>query len=164
MKKLIISLGVLSLTACKQVNSESEKNITQGEDTISTVDISMGKTGALVEAVEELSKEEATESTKLIFKASGTEPGWFGEIYNNKLRLIVDYGKDSLLVEDNFKDLTIDKTYTYNHASASSHKADALSLTIKKENCTAASGDNVNYTVSFRLNNKSYTGCGDFVQ
>lgn len=164
MKKLIISLSIVSLTACTQVNSESEKNVTHGDDTVSTVDISMGKTDALVNAVEELSKEETPESPKLIFKASGTEPGWFGEIYTNKLRLVVDYGKDSLLIEDTFKDLKVDKTYTYNHASASSNKASALSLTIKKEACTAASGDRVNFTVSFRLNNKSYSGCGDFVQ
>jgi len=164
MKNILISLGLLSLAACTQVNSESEKNITSGEDTISTVDISMGKTDALIDAVEELSKEETADAPKLLFKASGMEPGWFGEIYSNKLRLIVDYGKDSLIVEDVFKDLKIEKDYTYNHAAASNSKANALSLTIKKESCTAASGDKVNYTVSFKLNNKSYKGCGDFVK
>lgn len=164
MKKIIISLSILGLSACTQVNSESEKNITQGEDTISSVDIPMGKTDAIVNAVEELSNEESNAPQKLLFKASGMEPGWFGEIYSNKLRLIVDYGKDSLIVNENFVDLKIDNSYTYNHASASSNKANALSLTIKKESCTATSGDKVNYTVAFRLNNKSYSGCGDFVQ
>jgi len=164
MKKILISISALALFSCTNVNSDSEKNIKSGDDTISTVDISMGKTDALIDAVEELEKADANETPKLLFKASGTEPGWFGEIYSNKLRLVVDYGKDSLVAEDNFKDLKIDKEYSLAKAIVTNGKSSALALSIKKETCTAASGDKVNYTVSFKLNNKSYKGCGDFVK
>lgn len=152
------------MIACTDVNSESEKNITHGEDTISSLDISMSKTDALIEAVEELEKADANKSSKLLFKASGTEPGWFGEIYSDKLRLVVDYGKDSLILDDNFTDLTIDKEYNLTKAMVTNGKSTALALSIKKEPCIAASGDKVNYTITVKLNNKSYKGCGDFVK
>lgn len=164
MKKILVSLSTLLFVACTNVNSDSEKNIQSGEDTIASVDISMSKTDALVDAVEELSKEETTTTSKLVFKASGTEPGWFGEIYSNKLRLVVDYGKDSLIVEDNFSDLKIDNEYRLAKAIVTNGKSSALAMTIKKEPCTTASGDKVNFTVSVKLNNKSYKGCGDFVK
>lgn len=164
MKKIFVSIGALLLVACTDVNSDSEKNIKSGDDTIASVDISMSKMDGLVEAVEELSKEEPSETSRLLFKASGTEPGWIGEIYSNRLRLIVDYGKDSLVIEDNYGDLKIEKEYTIAKASVTNGKSTALAMTIKKEPCTAASGDKVNYTVSFKLNNKSYRGCGDFVK
>ena len=32
--------------------------------------------------------DEEAEPSKLLFKASGIEPGWFAEFYNNKLRLV----------------------------------------------------------------------------
>lgn len=162
MNKLIIcAITAFLLSACTQVNSKGEKTITEGDDTISTIDISVSKTGGLVDLVEEVEK---AESPKLLFKASGSEPGWFGEIYNNKLRLIVDYGKDSLIIEDAFKDFQNEKSFVYVKAITENNKANALSLSITKSPCVGASGEKEDFTVAFKLNNKTYKGCGSFVK
>ena len=162
MKTIIIcAFTAFVLSACTQVNTQGEKTITQGDDTISTVDISVSKTGGLVDLVEEVEK---AESSKLLFKASGTEPGWFAEFYTNKLRLVVDYGKDSLIIEDTFKDFSNEKSFVYVKAINVNSKSSALSLAIKKEACTGASGEKEDFTVSFKLNNKSYKGCGSVVK
>ncbi len=162
MKTMIIcAFTAFFLGACTQVNTQGEKTITQGDDTISSVDISVSKTGGLVDLVEEVEK---SETPKLLFKASGTEPGWFAEMHTNKLRLVVDYGKDSLIIEDTFKDFESEKNFVYVKAINENGKSAALSLAIKKESCTAASGDKEDFTVSFKFNNKSYKGCGSFVK
>jgi uncharacterized membrane protein len=162
MNKLIIwGITAFLLSSCTQVSSKSEKTITEGDDTISTVDISVSKTGGLVDLVEEVEK---AESPKLLFKASGSEPGWFAEIYNNKLRLVVDYGKDSLIIEDTFKGFDNETNFVYVKSIIENKKANALALTIKKSPCVAASGDKAEFSVSFKLNNKSFQGCGNVIK
>lgn len=158
---IICAFTALILSACTQVNTQGEKNITQGDDTISSVDISVTKTGGLLDLAEEVEK---AESPKLLFKATGSEPGWFAEIYSNKLRLVVDYGKDSLIIEDTFKDFENEKNFVYVKSISENGKANALSLSINKGACTEASGEKQDYLVSFKLNSKSYKGCGSLVK
>lgn len=164
MNKWLFLIIPLTLLACTQVNSSSEKNITNGADTLSKVDISVSKTEGLLNLTEELEHIEEKAASKLLFKASGSEPGWFGEIYNNKLRLIVDYGKDSLILEDSFDGFNPEKNYNLVKAITYNGKATALSLNLTKGNCTSASGDVESYSVSLKLNNKSYKGCGSMVK
>lgn len=164
MKILPIFIVALTFFACTQVNSDAEKHITSGDDTISKVDISVTKTEALTNLAEELSESEEKETSKLLFKASGSEPGWFGEIYSDKLRLVVDYGKDSLILNESFKDFNPENNYDLTKAIVNNGKSTALVLTVKKGNCTAASGDIEAFTMSFKLNNKAYKGCGSLVK
>lgn len=158
---IICAFTALILCACTQVNTQGEKNIIQGDDTISSVDISVTKTGGLLDLAEEVEK---AESQKLLFKATGSEPGWFAEIYSNKLRLVVDYGKDSLIIEDTFKDFENEKNFVYVKSINENGKANALSLSINKGVCTEASGEKQDYLVSLKLNSKSYKGCGSLVK
>ena len=80
-KNTLIGLTALFLVSCTQVNTSSDKAITQGGDTVAEVDISLSK----MDAVEELSNIEEPKEDKILFKASGTEPGWFAEIYQYKI-------------------------------------------------------------------------------
>ena len=158
---IIISSCVLALVSCSQVNSQGEKTITQNGDTISDVEISLSKTDALVDLVEKI---EASDNDKLLFKAHGSEPGWYTEVYNSKLKLVVDYGKDSVLLNHHFNDLENSKGFSYTIDSLINGKKVVLSLVIKNVPCVAESGDKEDRTVLVKLNNQMYKGCGSFVK
>lgn len=156
-KYILVSLTALFLVSCSQVNSNGEKIITQGGDTIGEVDISLSK----MDLVEELSKIDEPETSKLLFKASGTEPGWFAEFYNNKLRLVVDYGKDSLNVESQFDNLDSKDGFMYEIAIGD--KTNKNFIQIINKSCTdAGSGDTKDRQVALSYKGKTYKGCGNF--
>ena len=159
-KNVIYSVTVLILVSCTQVNTKGEKTITQGDDTVSEVEISLSK----VDALNSLAEMDEPKKSILLFKASGTEPGWFAEFYDNKLRLVVDYGKDSLLIDDKFEISESDKTFAYSKAVTINGKNTAISVAINNTPCTSASGDKENRTVSIKFNNKEYKGCGSFIK
>ena len=159
-KYTLIGVTALFLISCTQVNSNGEKTITQGGDTIGEVDISLSKW----DAVEELSKIDEPKVDKILFKASGTEPGWFVEVYSNKLRLVVDYGKDSLLIEDKFDISETKETFAYSKSTTIGGKNIALAIAINNKPCVSTSGDKENRSISIKLNNKEYKGCGSFVK
>lgn len=151
---------VLSLSACDQIEKLDKQMYEDGEDTLPITSL---------DQLEEIDKqEEFTEKakpTKLLLKASGTEPGWFAEFYNNSLRLVVDYGKDSLLLLDTeFENVTDEKGYDYINASISNTKQ--ISLVVKIENvpCTGASGEKQSRKVTVTFNKKVYKGCGELVE
>ena len=159
-KYVLVGLSALFLVSCTQVNSNGNKTFTQGNDTVVEVEISMSK----MDAVDELSKMDEPASSKLLFKASGTEPGWFAEFYNNKLRLVVDYGKDSILINDTFNISESDKTYAYSKIVGENNKNSTVSVAFNSTPCTTASGDAANRSVSIKFKNKEYKGCGNFVK
>lgn len=151
---LILSLfASVVLSACKDVNSHSDTAVTTGADTITEAEISVSKTDALINAVEELSKEP---ESKLLFKASGFEPGWLLSIHTDKLKLISDYGKDSILINDDFNTLTKDKAFTYSNNSN-------FSLNITNKPCNdEATGEKKDCSVSIQFKGKNFKGCGSF--
>lgn len=152
-KYTLTSLAALFLVSCTQVNTSSDKAITQGGDTVAAVDISLSK----VDAIEELSKIDEPLVDKVLFKASGTEPGWFAEISQLKIRLVLDYGKDSLII-DNKGPLINDKE-NYNYSID-----DNVSISAINKPCTAASGDMADRQVTILYKGKKYMGCGSFVK
>lgn len=151
---LILSLStIVILSACKDVNSHSDTAVTSGSDTITEAEISVSKTDALINSVEELSKEP---ESKLLFKASGFEPGWLLNIHTDKLKLICDYGNDSILINNDFSKLTNDKVYSYSNNSN-------FNLNITNKPCNdEATGDKKDYTVSIQFKGKNFKGCGSF--
>jgi uncharacterized membrane protein len=159
-KNTLLGLTAFILVSCTQVNSTGEKTITQGDDTVSSVEISTSK----VDALNTLAEMDETEASKLIFKASGTEPGWFAEIYNNKLRLVVDYGKDSLIL-DNQKFDGLDNKEGYLLELIDDSKIKKYSFQIINKPCTdAGSGDKMDRMVVVSYKGKSYKGCGNFIK
>ena len=100
MKKIVIPVIIfVALSACNQLNTKGDENIKLGEDTDSNVDISISKLDALSNLAED---EKPVDNHALVFTAHGSEPGWYAQFYNNHLKLVVDYGKDSILINDVF--------------------------------------------------------------
>lgn len=164
MNKIILSIStILLITSCNQIKTSDSKNITMGEDTVAEMDIAISKLDQIAEIAKEPEAEK--QEQKLLFAAHGTEPGWFAQFYNNKLRLLVDYGKDSVLINDTFEKLDDAKGYTYNKAVNENGLKYALSIAIENTSCISeASGDKEDRKVTVKYNNKTYKGCGSFVK
>ncbi len=93
------------------------------------------------------------------FRATGNEPGWYLEISNrHDILLVTDYGQTT----SRFADASIEsephgRTTTYSARSGS----DLLSVVITGAPCMdTMSGESFPATVSVRLNDKRYSGCG----
>ncbi|MES2513699.1 MAG: hypothetical protein V4580_06115 [Bacteroidota bacterium] len=153
-KYFLIASATLCLVSCTQVNTNGDKTITQGDDTLAEVDISLSK----MDAVEELSNiEDEPKKDKVVFKASGTEPGWFAEISNLKIRVVLDYGKDSVNLDY--------KGPAFTEKAGFDYQGKGLSINIVPDVCVdAASGDKKDSRVVISYKNKKYTGCGSFVK
>lgn len=163
MKKYILfSAAIFAFIACTQVNSNGEKNITLGEDTVASVEISTSKVDAL-NALAEMDEE--AEPSKLLFKASGIEPGWFAEFYTNKLRLVVDYGKDSLIMDhQKFEGLDNKDGYIF-AIQGEKDLSKNIVVNIDNKSCVdAGSGDKKDRAVVVFYKGKTYKGCGSFVK
>ena len=161
-KRILLSgITVLGLYACTQVNSNGEKTITNGEDTVTSVEISTSK----VDALNTLSEISEGEETKLVFKASGIEPGWLAEFYNNKLRLLVDYGKDSLIILDQkFEGLDDKEGFIFGVQGDKDLNKNVGINIINKPCVDAGSGDNKDRMVIVTYKGKTYKGCGSFIK
>lgn len=150
MKKIIGLLAiVLTISSCTQINSTGEKNVTKGDDTIADMDISLSK----MDVVEELAN---IEDDRILLKASGSEPGWFAEFYSTKIRLVVDYGKDSLTFVRKNEDLSKD------NLNILFGKSDEINIT--KKACTNAAGEVTDRTLNITYKGKKYQGCGILIQ
>jgi uncharacterized membrane protein len=159
-KYILLSLIVLCLISCSQVNTNGEKTITQGDDTIAEVDISLSK----IDALNSLAEIDEPKTDHLLFKATGTEPGWIAEFYGNKLRLVVDYGNDSLILDNKFEDLDNNLGYVFdNHTNKDINKR--VSIQIENKSCTdEGSGAIQDRHVIIVYKAKTYKGCGSFVK
>lgn len=158
MKKIypsVFAIALLTLVSCTQVNSNGGKTITQGEDTVSDVNISLSK----MDAVEELSNIKEEESTELVFKASGTEPGWSAEFYKDRLFIVADYGTDKITIKRNNIDLDQKTDLKINIKSS---VVDCI--TIMNKPCTNTAGEKADRYVELVYNGTLYKGCGSFTK
>jgi uncharacterized membrane protein len=160
-KKVILGFSSMILVSCTQVNSTGEKTITQGDDTLSSLEISTSK----IDALNSLSEIDEIETSNLLFKATGIEPGWFAEFYNNKLRLVIDYGKDSLILENQkFEGLDNKEGYIFGE-QGNKDASKNIGINIINKPCTdAGSGNKKDRTVVVSFKGKTYKGCGSFVK
>lgn len=112
-----------------------------------------------IDRQENLPEKEGAE--RLLLKAIGTEPGWFAEFYNNRVRMMLDYGKDSLsLYDDKFEEVSNDKGFRYKKEFDRNGKKVTLEVEIRNAPCTDPSGNTVSRTAQVRFMNKVYKGCG----
>ena len=153
-KTITLSIAALFLFSCTDVNSSGEKTVKQGEDTVTDVNISLSK----MDMVEELSKVD----DKVIFKAQGTEPGWIAEFSYSKLRLVLDYGKDSLIVEDSFEKVNDKTGFSYTKTIADNK---SITVSVQNKPCIeSGSGDKAERTVIVKYNATIYKGCGEGIK
>lgn len=151
MKKLFFALLVLGLVSCEQV----EKLDKQMEPDSTDIANEIADITSKMDVVEQLSKEG---EPNVLFKAFGSEPGWTMEIYATHLKMLLNYGQDSLLINDNFENANSEKGFEY---SADNNNSKIV-IKIKNESCTDESkGDKHNRKVEFSIGNKTYKGCGD---
>lgn len=154
----VFILSVILFSSCTQVNTEGTKNIVVGEDTVAEVDIAISKLDQIAEIAEEPKQEQ-----KLIFTAHGSEPGWLAQFYTNKLRVLANYGKDSILLNDDFTSLIDAKDYNYNKSITINGKSSNIIISIQNKSCVSeASGDKEDKKVLMNFNFKTYSGCGSF--
>ena len=93
------------------------------------------------------------ENLKPLLIARGSEPGWYAEFFANHLRLLVDYGKDSLILENDFSGINNDKTFN-------AVVENKLNISIANTPCTEeASGEKREKSISIKYKNKTYKGC-----
>ncbi len=152
MKKLITAIALLNLCfTCATPKTDEGKT----EDT----SIGLSKTEQLIEHIEPIKPEQVT--AKLLFTANGSEPGWYAEFYNTKLKLVLNYGKDSVLITDNFEDVTKNQTFAYTKSNVGSQNNAALAIAITNKPCIAeGSGQTMDKTVLIKYNNVTFKGCG----
>ena len=96
--------------------------------------------------------------------ARGSEPGWYAEFFADHLRLLVDYGADSLILEKDFSGINNDKTYSAaiveNSTENKDHKSISLSIALTDKPCTEeASGEKREKSISIKYKGKTYKGC-----
>lgn len=162
--RIILFIGLYTLlTACQQTQTSGEKNIVVANDTVSKIDISVHRTETVLPANDTTEKKSV-----LLMKLRGTEPGWYGEVYNDHLLLLVDYGKDSVTVLHNFENSLSKNGFVASLCIAQTLKTkqNEVSLTLNimdKECIEAGSGDKRSRTVSMLYNNRLYKGCGEVI-
>jgi len=101
-----------------------------------------------------------SKNQKPLVIARGSEPGWYAEFFADHLRLLVDYGKDSLILEKDFSAINNDKTYSATIAESIENKNIALSISLTDKPCTEeASGEKREKSISIKYKGKSYKGC-----
>lgn len=150
MKKILFIVSALYLTSC---------NIP--EDALNE-DVATSKTGMLINALSEEDPKQSTEKTQntsLIFKAVGFEPGWLIEIYNNKAKAVLNYGGDTITINNDFSKIKKGENFAFD-AKVNNQ---SVSILIDNAECKdEATGDKKDAKVVFTLNNEKYNACGVF--
>lgn len=157
MKKiLLVSLVTLAFCGCEQIEKIDKQMDADSTDIANEL---ADMTGTL-EAIERLAEDGHSE---LLFKASGSEPGWIAEYYTDKFRLVVDYGKDSLIIKNISKYLDPKGGYSFSYINSDNGKQNRLDVKMEDKECINAAGDKQPKTVTINYNDKLYTGCGESV-
>ena len=136
-----------------RVTSTGDKTIKQGQDTLSDVNISLSK----LDAVEELSNMKEGGTSELVFKASGSEPGWTADFYKDRIFIVADQGSDKITIKRNNIDLEQKIDIKINIGSS---VVDCI--TIQNKSCTNMAGEKEERSVMMVYNGKLYKGCGSF--
>ncbi len=144
----ILLLGLFP--SCEQIKSYDEKIITYKNDAGSDT---------VINKIHEAT--DCVNTDKLLFIAKGSEPGWTVEFYTHTFKLVVDYGKDSLVLKNqNFEIMKNDEDFIFTEEE----KNQSVSVTIKNQTCKEeASGYICNKKVSVSFKGKIYEGCGTYL-
>ena len=142
------------LFSCNVPKNDSEENISINKLEILT---SLGEedTVKIIEEnkVEALDNNRLSKNQKPLVIARGSEPGWYAEFFADHLRLLVDYGKDSLILENDFSAINTNKSFN----TVIENK---LNISISNTPCTEeASGEKREKSISIKYNGKTYKGC-----
>lgn len=156
--KLLIPALFFTLFACN--NIKEEDNIPTSKLEILT------SLGELDEDSTKTKKEEAVGSQNAsapILTARGSEPGWYAQFFTDHVKLLLNYGKDSVTINHDFTNIDKDGPYickTTDATNINGKKTTAsLLVIIEDKPCTEASGETKERTISLNYNGKDYKGC-----
>lgn len=103
--------------------------------------------------------------SELLFKASGSEPGWIAEYYTDKFKLVTDYGKDTLIIRNISKYFDSGEGYSsFSYKNSENGKEIHLNVKLEEKECTDEAGTKKPRTVTITFNDNVYTGCGESVK
>ena len=156
-KSLAVVAIVIGFMSCEQIEKIDAQMDADSTDVANEI-ADLKKMG-LVEKLAEEGKSE------LIFVARGSEPGWLAEYYTDKFRLLVDYGKDSLIIKNISKYFDLKGGYSFSYKNSEAGKEVRLNVKIEDKPCTEEStAEKKSKTVTITYNDKVYKGCGDEVK
>jgi hypothetical protein len=148
MKKIMILFFALVLASCdwvkkvdKQMDADSTDIANEIADMTSTLSV-----------IERLANE-----GELLFKAVGSEPGWYAEFHTNKFRMLMNYGKDSIVL---FREFKQDGNFDFNYSISENGKDIKMEVDVEDKECTDAAGGKNPNVVTVKFNDKVFTGCG----
>lgn len=117
------------------------------------------------DTVSENSNSRTITKATLLLVARGSEPGWYAEFFSDHLRLLIDNGTDSLIIEKDFSDINSGNSYSSAIAeTGNSHnkimKTTAMAISIENKACSEeASGEKREKSIVIKYNSKTYKGC-----
>ncbi|MBL7909724.1 MAG: hypothetical protein JNJ41_01560 [Bacteroidia bacterium] len=94
-----------------------------------------------------------SKTAKPLLIARGSEPGWYAEFFADHLRLLIENGTDSLILENDFSGAD-------NDSYSKTIPENALSISVNDKPCTEeTSGEKRERSISIKYNKKTYKGC-----
>lgn len=157
-KKLSTALLVVGLMSCDQIEKIDKQMDADSTDIANEV----SDMGGTLQAIGKLAEENKSE---LIFVARGSEPGWVAEYYTDKFKLVVDYGKDSLIIKNISKHFDLKGGYSFSYKNTEAGKETRLHVKIEDKPCVdEATAEKKSKTVIVTYNDKVYKGCGEEVK
>jgi uncharacterized membrane protein len=148
MKKLFALFFVAALFGCEQIekiDKQMDADSTDIANEIAEMKAQAERQGANLG------------SGELLYKAVGSEPGWYAEFYTNKFRMLMNYGNDSIVLFREFKQGG-DLNFSYK-TEENGQKVDMNVKLEDKECIDGAGGKNPN-SVTVQFNDKTFKGCG----
>lgn len=159
-KSLVVITIVIGFTNCDQVAKIDKQMDADSTDIANEIE---DLTTGTLQALDKLSQEEA--KSELIFMARGSEPGWIAEYYTDKFKLVVDYGKDSLIIKNISKYFDLKGGYSFSYKNNEAGKETRLNVKIEDKACVdEATAEKKSKTVTITYNDKVYKGCGEEVK
>ncbi len=161
MKCIYLISTLCLLVACNRTQTNGEKTVTLNADTVSRVDISIHKADTVLSG-------NKPAASVLLMKLYGSVASWYGEVYNDHLRLLVDGGKDSLVVHHNFESSLSTTGFVASVCIAQTVKAKlkevSLTLHITQNPCVEPNSNSVRKrSVVMLYDKKTYKGCGEII-
>lgn len=139
------------------------------DDSIATSKIELlTNLGDIEDDTLQTTSEEGKTSRNPLLIARGSEPGWYAKFFADSATLVLNYGKDTVLVKHNFTTIASDKTFTARILEASDNKGKKrsadISIQINSKTCEEASGDKKEKQIIISYNSTTYKGCADVVK
>ena len=148
MKKLFALIFVIGFFNCEQIEKidrQMDADSTDIANEIADMKAEAEKRGANLG------------SGELLYKAVGSEPGWYAEFYTNKFRMLMNYGNDSIVL---FREFEQGGNLNFSYKNEEDGQKVNMNVKLEDKECTDAAGGKNPNTVTVQFNAKTFTGCG----